>query len=86
MVFERTGMSLEFSLLITVILISAVLGCLNGGVAYLILVERKISAWVQDRVGPNRAFYGILQPICDGVKLLLKEEMIPKYVDKLFFI
>lgn len=78
-------MSLEFSLLITVIMICAVLGCLNGGVAYLILVERKISAWVQDRVGPNRAFFGILQPIADGVKLLLKEEMIPKYVDKLFF-
>lgn len=78
-------MSLEFSLLITVIMICAVLGCLNGGVAYLILVERKISAWVQDRVGPNRAFYGLLQPICDGVKLLLKEEMIPKYVDKIFF-
>ena len=65
-------MSLEFSLLITVIMIAAVLGCLNGGVAYLILVERKISAWVQDRVGPNRAFFGILQPIADGVKLLLK--------------
>ena len=79
-------MGLEFSILITLILICAVLGTLNGGVAYLILVERKISAWVQDRVGPNRAFFGILQPIADGVKLLLKEEMIPKYVDKVFFI
>ncbi len=85
MVFERIGMSLEFSLLITLIMIVALLGSLNGVVAYLILVERKISAWVQDRVGPNRAFFGILQPIADGVKLLLKEEVIPKGVDKVFY-
>jgi len=40
---------------------------IQGGVAYSILLERKFAAWVQDRVGPNRAGpLGLLQPIADG--------------------
>lgn len=55
--------------------------------AYLILLERKISAWIQDRVGPNRVGpFGLLQPLADGIKLLLKEEVIPSHVDKVLFI
>src|SRR5262249_746261 len=58
----------------------------------LILLERKISAWAQDRIGPNRVgrdFYlpwGLLQPIADGLKFLFKEQLIPKHVDKVFYL
>jgi NADH-quinone oxidoreductase subunit H len=48
------------------------------GVAMLTLAERKISAWIQDRRGPNRAGYGgLLQPAADGVKNIMKEETYP---------
>jgi len=72
-----------FSLLLMVVLIGMIL----TAVAYCILLERKISAWVQDRVGPNRAGpYGLLQPIADGVKFLLKEDIISANVDKALFL
>jgi NADH-quinone oxidoreductase subunit H len=78
---------LGFSFWVTLILIAAAMGALQGTCAYLILAERKISAWAQDRLGPNRVGpWGILQPIADGVKFLLKEEIIPSHVDKLFYI
>src|SRR5438874_8303162 len=58
-----------------------------GTVAYLILLERKIASWTQDRIGPNRVGpLGLLQPIADGLKFLLKEEVIPTRVDKLFYL
>ncbi len=48
-----------------------------------ILAERKIMAWMQTRVGPNRVgFHGILQSLADGAKLALKEGIIPSGVDK----
>jgi NADH-quinone oxidoreductase subunit H len=69
---------------VTVILIVLHLNLL--GVAYLVLLERKLSAWIQDRVGPNRCGkWGLFQPIADGVKLLLKEEYKPKGADLLLF-
>jgi NADH-quinone oxidoreductase subunit H len=57
-------------------------------VAYCIYFERKIAAWMQDRFGPNRVGpYGLLQPLADGLKFVLKEEMIPARVDRpLFFL
>src|SRR5438067_2227841 len=77
----------DFSLVITVILIAVVVVVVLHTVAYLTLAERKVSAWMQDRHGPNRVGpFGILQPIVDGAKFLLKEDVIPKYVDKIFFI
>jgi NADH:ubiquinone oxidoreductase subunit H len=80
-------MELGFSFWITLILIAIVMGVLQGTCAYLILAERKISAWAQDRLGPNRVGpWGILQPIADGIKFLLKEEVIPSHVDRLFYI
>jgi len=70
-------------------------------VAYAVLVERKVSAWIQDRVGPNRAApmfvdlipvigpflvrCGIFQPLADGLKSLLKEDFTPNYVRKVYF-
>ena len=71
-------MTLEFHLILTIILIAVVMGVVQGTCAYLILLERKISAWAQDRIGPNRVGpFGLLQPIADGAKFLLKEEVIP---------
>src|SRR3954452_886949 len=61
-------------------------GAVTGGVAYLILLERKIASWVQDRIGPNRVGpMGLLQPIADGIKFILKEDYRPKHVDKILF-
>ncbi len=63
--------------------ILTVVGISQGAVAYLILVERKIAAWAQDRIGPNRAGpFGLFQPLADGAKMLLKEDVVPSYVSK----
>jgi NADH-quinone oxidoreductase subunit H len=56
------------------------------GVALLTLAERKISAWIQDRHGPNRVgWHGIGQPLADGLKNLMKEESTPGMVNKPLF-
>src|SRR5215212_2348544 len=68
-------------------------------VAYLILLERKVASWVQDRIGPNRVglgfgiipglkdkhMYGLGQPLADGLKFILKEDYRPKGVDRILF-
>ena len=57
-----------------------------GAAAYGIWLERKVSAWVQDRVGPNRVGpAGLLQPLADGLKLISKEEFRPRGVDVVLF-
>jgi NADH-quinone oxidoreductase subunit H len=74
-------------LIIILFKILIVVGVSQGTVAYLILVERKIAAWAQDRVGPNRAGpFGLIQPLADGAKMILKEDVIPKYVSKPLYI
>jgi len=57
------------------------------GVALLTLAERKISAWIQGRLGPNRVGgkLGLLQPAADGVKNIMKEETLPSHVNKPIF-
>lgn len=64
-----------------------VLNVLLVGMAYMTWAERKVIALMQDRIGPNRTGpFGLLQPIADGVKLLGKEDLIPKFADKRIFV
>ena len=73
---------------------SAVLiAVLMTAAAYLVLLERWMAAWVQDRLGPNRVgipltkirMFGLGQPLADGVKFLFKGEFTPRYVDKAMY-
>ena len=64
-----------------------VLAVMTAGFAYVTYYERKTLARMQSRIGPNRAGpWGIFQPVADGVKLIFKEELIPKDADKLLFL
>ncbi len=67
---------------------SAVLALiLLTGFAYTTLLERRVVARFQSRVGPNRAGpFGLLQPLADGVKLIFKEEVMPERADKWTFL
>lgn len=57
------------------------------GFAYLTYMERRVLARFQSRIGPNRAGpAGLLQPVADGVKLIFKEELIPRQADRVLFI
>ncbi|MCA1978523.1 MAG: NADH-quinone oxidoreductase subunit NuoH [Thiobacillus sp.] len=71
----------------TLIKILALVVPLMLGVAYLTYAERKVIGWMQVRIGPNRVgFQGLLQPIADAVKLLMKEIIIPAGANKGLFI
>ncbi len=60
-----------------------VFGVLMSIVPLLIYVERKVCAWIQDRYGPNRVGpFGLLQPLADVIKLLLKEDLRPEGADR----
>ncbi len=73
------------------------IGLLVGGLmtaaAYLVLVERWMAAWVQDRKGPNRVgipltkirLFGLGQPLADGLKIILKEDYTPSHVDRVLY-
>src|ERR1700732_574293 len=55
-------------------------------VSYTVYAERRVSAMIQDRIGPNRVGpLGLLQPIADAVKLLLKEDFTPAHVNKFYY-
>lgn len=72
----------------TLIKIVAIVGPLMIAVAYLTYAERKVIGYMQVRIGPNRVgYFGLLQPLADGVKLLFKEIILPTASNKgLFFI
>ncbi|MAE25789.1 MAG: NADH-quinone oxidoreductase subunit NuoH [Pedosphaera sp.] len=56
-------------------------------VAYSVMLERRVSAAIQDRIGPNRVGpFGILQPMADGLKAILKEDFTPSHVRQIYFI
>jgi NADH-quinone oxidoreductase subunit H len=73
-------------LLVTLITIAVAVGAIQAACAYLVLAERKVSARMQDRIGPNRVGpFGLLQPIADAIKILLKEDISPSNVDPFLF-
>jgi NADH-quinone oxidoreductase subunit H len=89
------------SLIISMLKVVGVFGAVLTMFAYAVLAERKISAWIQGRVGPNRTApplalkipflgallqsWGIFQPMADGLKAFLKEDFTPNYVRKAYF-
>jgi len=88
-------------IIFSVVKVAVVIGAVQTFAAYAVLAERKISAWIQDRVGPNRCAppfmkfvpvigpmlirWGIFQPLADGLKFMLKEDFTPATVRKAYF-
>ena len=78
---------------LTLLKVIAVFAVVMPMVAYTVVAERRISAWIQDRVGPNRVgipftnirLLGLGQPLADGLKALVKEDFTPGHVRKVFF-
>ena len=74
------------TLIIPVLKIAILLNAVLIAVTYMVLLERKVMAWVQSRLGPMRVGpYGVLQPIADAVKLMIKEDITPVRVDRWVF-
>ncbi len=100
--FDSPPSFLTAQLLVSILVVVIVVHVILGAVAYSIYLERKISAYIQDRIGPNRVgfdfglpvlqklfrgfgFWGLGQPLADGIKFLLKEDYQPKGADKYLF-
>ena len=74
-------------MIIKLIIVVALFAITLGIAAYLTLMERKVAAWMQDRIGPDRAGpFGLLQPLADGGKMFFKEDFRPTNADKWLFI
>jgi NADH-quinone oxidoreductase subunit H len=74
------------TLVVPLLKIAILLMAILTAVAYLVLLERKVQAWVQVRLGPMRVGpHGVLQPVADVVKLLIKEDITPSRVDRWVF-
>jgi NADH-quinone oxidoreductase subunit H len=86
-------------LVVSVVTIAVMIHVMLICVAYFVMMERKVSAYIQDRIGPNRVGFdfglpalkflkgciGLGQPLADGVKFILKEDYTPNRVDKVLF-
>ena len=73
--------------LITIIKIVIILAVLLTIVAYTVLLERKVVGRIQNRWGPSRVGpFGLLQPLADGAKFILKEDLTPPYVSRGLYI
>ena len=77
----------DFNIWYALVTILVVFGALQGTCGFLVFVERKVCAYMQDRIGPNRVGpWGLLQVLADGLKFLLKEDIVPSHVDRFLFI
>src|SRR5687768_14854767 len=85
--------------ILAIVKVALMIGGLMTAAAYFVLLERRIAAWTQDRVGPNRVgaplslfgfkdlrLWGLGQPAADGIKFITKEEYTPAHVDKRLFV
>lgn len=80
MVLDPIDITLHFVKIVLIFLVILTLA------AYLVLAERKMLAWIQERIGPNRAGpFGLLQPLADGIKMITKEDVKPAGADKWLF-
>src|SRR5947208_16104981 len=74
-------------IVITLIKVFVVFAVLMTTLAYLQWVERKVIAHIQSRLGPSRVGpHGLLQPLADVIKLITKEDLLPPYVNKFFYL
>ena len=74
-------------IIITLVKILIVFSTIMITVALLTLAERRVSAWIQDRLGPNRVGpQGLLQPAADGLKNIVKEETFPREASRIYFL
>lgn len=79
-------MDLTFIIISIVKIVGLVFLVIMPMVAYAVWAERRVSAAIQDRVGPNRVGWaGLLQPVADGLKFILKEDFTPGHVRKTYY-
>ena len=83
-----TLLAVDWFLIIEKLILIAIIVFASLGIAlYTTFAERKVAAVLQDRPGPNRAGpFGLLQPFADGLKLIMKEEIIPSHANKTLFV